>query len=135
MDEERKKEIRAKMAKTFQAGRARFHLFDYLQDHPDATNEELIRYIERKNGRLVELRTKKDDDLCAPLPPSWKEAFEERNIPYVEGEYWETALSKFPKLVMPCLSRAKRQAKEARVKYALYNWPEIIEQHKKQRKR
>jgi len=115
--------------------RARFYLFEYLQKHPDARNEELVRFLDRKNGRLAALKTRKNDPLWAPLPPTWRKAFERSKIEYLEGEFWETALREFPELVRPYLARTKKSAKEARVKNALYNWPEIIKQHKKRRKK
>jgi hypothetical protein len=115
--------------------RARFYLMEYLQTHPDAENPELIRYLDRKNGRLSELKTEKDSPLWAPLLPSWEERFREENIPLQEGEYWETAFKKFPKLVMPYLSRAKEMAQKARFKNVLFTWPRIIREHKSQRKK
>lgn len=48
--------------------RARFYLVEYLQTHSDAKNDELVRYLDRKNGRLSALKTKKDDKLWAWLP-------------------------------------------------------------------
>ena len=115
--------------------RARFYLMERLQDHPDAENGELIRYLDQKNGRLAELKTSKDSPLWAPLRPSWEEKFRKKNIPLQEGEYWETAFKEFPKLVMPYLSRAKDMAVEARFKNVLFTWPRIIREHKSRRKK
>jgi hypothetical protein len=127
--------------KIFQTGlelgedRARFYLVEYLQSHPKARNSELARYLDRKNGRLAELRTNKDDPLWAPLRPSWQEMFLRKNITLCEGEYWETALKEFPDVVMPYLSRAREMAEEPRFKNVLFTWPRIIREHKKRRKR
>jgi len=115
--------------------RARFYLMERLQDHPDADNGELIRYLDEKNGRLAELKTSKDSPLWAPLRPSWEELFRQKNIPLQEGEYWDTAFKEFPKLVMPYLSRAKDMAQEARFKNVLFTWPRIIREHKSRRKK
>lgn len=115
--------------------RARFYLMERLQTHPDAENAALVRYLDRKNGRLSELKTKKDSPLWARLRPSWEEAFRKKNIPLEEGEYWETAFKEFPKLVMPYLSRAKEMAQQARFKNVLFIWPRIIREHKSRRKK
>jgi hypothetical protein len=115
--------------------RARFYLMEYLQTHPDADNDKLVRCLDGKNGRLSELKTHEDSPLWAPLRPSWEEKFRKKNIPLHEGEYWETALKEFPKLVMPYLSRAKDMAKEVRFKNVLFAWPRIVREHKKRRKK
>jgi hypothetical protein len=115
--------------------RARFYLMEYLQTHPDAENLELIGYLDRKNGRLSELKTEKDSPLWAPLRPSWEELFRKQSIPLQQGEYWETAFKEFPKIVMPYLSRAKEMAQEARFKNVLFTWPRIIKEHKSRRRR
>jgi hypothetical protein len=115
--------------------RARFYVMEYLQTHPEAENAELVRYLDRKNGRLSKLKTKKDSPLWARLRPTWKKAFRKKNIPLQEGEYWETAFKEFPTLVMPYLSRAKDMAQEARFKNVLFTWPRIIREHKRRRKK
>jgi hypothetical protein len=115
--------------------RARFYLVEYLQTHLGAENSELVRYLDRKNGRLSALRTTKNDPLWAWPPRSWEESFRERHIELCEGEFWETALKEFPELVMPYLSRAKKMAKEARVKNVLFVWPRIVREHRKRRKK
>lgn len=123
----------------FQAGvklgedRARYHLVMYLQEHPEATNDELVRYLDAKNHRLSMLRTSKNDPLWSWLPRSWEEEFRTRGIAYNPGEFWEAALEHFPELVMPYLSRAKKMAKQPRVKNVLFSWPRIIKEHKKRR--
>ncbi len=114
--------------------RARFYLVEYLQAHPDADNSELVRYLDRKNGRLSALKTNQNDPLWAWLPRSWNEEFRKRGIELQPGEFWETALDQLPELVMPYLSRAKKMARQARVKNALFSWPRIIKEHKKRRK-
>ncbi|MGO9862308.1 MAG: hypothetical protein ACLPLR_01750 [Terriglobales bacterium] len=114
---------------------ARFYLVEYLQMHPDAENSELVRYLDRKNGRLSVLKTNQNDPLWAWLPRSWNEEFRNRGITLREGEFWEMALKEFPELVMPYLSRAKKMAKEARVRNVLFSWPQIIKEHKKRRKK
>ena len=95
--------------------RARFYLVEYLQTHPDAENSELIRYLDRKNGKLSALKTNQNDPLWAWLPRSWNEEFRGRGIAVHPGEFWEDALKHFPELVMPYLSRAKKMAKQPRV--------------------
>ena len=115
--------------------RARFYLVEYLQTHPNAENSELVRHLDRKNGRLSALRTSKNDPLWAWLPRSWEESFRERNIDLREGEFWEAALEEFPELVMPYLSRAKKMAKKAKVKNVLFVWPRIVLEHRKRRKK
>jgi hypothetical protein len=114
--------------------RARLYLMEYLQTHPDAENPELIRYLDRKNGQLSELKTRKDSPLWARLRPRWQDMFRKKNIPLQEGEYWEIAFKEFPKLVMPYLSRAKKMAQEVRFKNVLFTWPRIIRKHTSQRK-
>jgi hypothetical protein len=54
--------------------RARFYLVEYLQTHPNADNSELVRYLDRKNGRLSALKTNQNDPLWAWLPRSWNDA-------------------------------------------------------------
>lgn len=115
--------------------RARFYLVEYLQTHPDAENSELVRYLDRKNGRLSALKTSQNDPLWAWLPRSWNEEFRRREIEPQPGEFWETALDQFPELVMPYLSRAKNMAKQPRVRNALFAWPRIISEHRKRRKK
>jgi hypothetical protein len=114
--------------------RARFYLVEYLQTHPNADNSELVRYLDRKNGRLSALKTNQNDPLWAWLPRSWNEEFRKRGIEVEPGEFWEAALQHVPELVMPYLSRAKKMAKQPRVKNALFSWPRIIKEHKKRRK-
>lgn len=114
--------------------RARFHLFQYLQKHPKATNQELIAHMDTKNGRLAELQTPSNDPLWAPLPTAWRRQFAKQGVDYSNGEYWETAMKVFPKLVMPYLSRVRSMAKDAKAKNALFNWPELIKRHKRERK-
>jgi hypothetical protein len=114
--------------------RARFYLLEYLQTHPEADNKELVRYLDRKNGRLKSLKTNKDSPLWARLPRSLEEKFDKRKIPKLSGEFWETALREFPDPTMQYLSRARKKAKEASVKNVLFNWPRVIEEHQKRRK-
>jgi hypothetical protein len=115
--------------------RARFYLVEYLQTHPDAENSELIRYLDRKNGKLSALKTNQNDPLWAWLPRSWNEEFRGRGIAVHPGEFWEDALKHFPELVMPYLSRAKKMAKQPRVRNALFSWPRIIKEHRQRRKK
>jgi hypothetical protein len=115
--------------------RARFYLVEYLQAHPDAENSELVRYLDRKNGRLSALKTSQNDPLWAWLPRSWNEEFRRRGIELQPGEFWETTLDQFPELVMPYLSRAKKMAKQPRIRNALFAWPRIISEHRKRRKK
>jgi hypothetical protein len=106
--------------------RARLHLFQYLQKHPKATNHELIAHLDAQ--------TRPNDPLWAPLPPAWKRKFKEQGLGYFAGEYWQTALKELPTLVLPYLSRVKSMAKDAKAKNALFNWPELIKRHKRERK-
>lgn len=124
----------------FQAGiklgedRSRYYLVLYLQNHPSATNRDMINHLDAKNHRLLALRTSEDDPLWAWLPRSWKEKLESQGIRCYPGEFWEAALERLPDLVMPYLSRAKRMAKQPRVKNTLFSWPRIIKEHRKRRK-
>ena len=43
-------------------------------------------------------------------------------------------MRELPKLVMPYLSRVRNMAEEVEAKNALFNWPEIIKRHKRERK-
>jgi hypothetical protein len=115
--------------------RARFHLFEFLRKNPEATNHELVKYLDTKNGRLALLRTPPSDPLWAPLPPAWKMLFKEKGLVYCAGGYWKMALKEYPTLVMPFLSRIRKMAQEAEVKNVLFNWPKIFDQHKKERKK
>lgn len=114
--------------------RARFYIVEYLQTHPEAENSELIRYLDRKNGRLSALKTRKTDPLWAWLPRAWEEELRKRGIEPQPGEFWEKALDEFPDLVLPYLSRAKKMAKKARVRNVLFSWPRIVKEHRKRRK-
>jgi hypothetical protein len=67
--------------------------------------------------------------------PSWVKAFRKENLQLREGEYWEMALKKFPKLVLPYLSRTKEMAKKVRFKNVLFAWPRIVREYKKRRKK
>lgn len=124
----------------FQAGlklsedRARYHLVVHLQDHPDATNRELVEYLDGKNHRLSVLKINKSDPLWALLPRSWEEELKNRGIDCRAGAWWDTALEHLPDLVMPYLSRAKKMAKQPRVKNALFSWKRIIREHEQRRK-
>lgn len=115
--------------------RARFYLMEYLQTHPKTGNAELVRYLDRKNGRLAELKTCKESPLWAPLRPSWEQRCRKKNIPLIEGECWETAFKEFPKILMPYLSRARDMAQEPRFKNVLFTWPRIVHEHKKRRQK
>jgi hypothetical protein len=114
--------------------RARLHLFEFLRKTPEATNQELVKYLDTKNGRLALLHTPPSDPLWAPLPPAWKSKFKEKGLVYCAGAYWNVALKELPTLVMPYLARIRKMAQEAKVKNVLFNWPEIFKQHKKERK-
>jgi hypothetical protein len=114
--------------------RARFYLMKYLQTHRSADNEELIEYLDRKNGTLAKLKTAKDSSLWAPLRESWQDMFRRKNIPLIAGEYWGTALDQFPEVVRPYLSLVKRKAQEPKFKNVLFIWPRIISEHKRQRR-
>jgi len=114
--------------------RARFYSIEYLRKHPGARNEELVRYLDRKNSRLFYLKTSKDDPLWAWLPRSLEQKFTDANIPIETGSFWETALVKFPEPVMQYLSRVRRMAKSAEITNTLFIWPRIIREHHKRRK-
>lgn len=124
----------------FQAGiklgedRARFYLVEYLQTHSEAENDELVAYLDGKNGRLAALKTPKDDPLWAWLPRSLEESFHKKGLQAIPGEFWETALKEFPTAVMPYLSRAKKMAEDAKVRNVLFTWKRIIREHRKRRK-
>ena len=113
--------------------RAHYHLFVFLQENPEAKNKELIACLSTRNGRHQELKTPRDDPQWAPLPPSLRKRFGNRKIdPY---EWWDTAMREFPDEVRIYLSRVKREAKNAEVKNVLFNWPKILEKHKKELKK
>ena len=115
--------------------RTRFHLLTYLFAHPKADNKELVRYLDRKNGKLKELRTSKDSPLWAWLPRSLEQKFDKRGVKRFCGEFWETALSEFPNPTMEYLSRVKKLTKDDRVKNLLIYWPRIFRTHSKERSR
>ena len=123
-----------RLGKKLGEDRARFYLVEYLQTHREAGYEELVAYLDRKNGRLSALKTTKDGPLWAGLPRSLEDSFRERGIQPFPGEFWETALREFPWAVMPYLSRAKKMAKEPRVRNVLFSWKRIIREHRKRRK-
>jgi hypothetical protein len=106
--------------------RARFKLFQYLQNHPKANYKELVRYLDKENRKLESLspRTYKESQAWAPLPKAW-----------AKYEDWGTALEVIPSAVEPYLTRVRKLAKAVETKNVLLNWPEIIKQHdKRQRK-
>jgi len=113
--------------------RAQYHLFEFLQEHPDAKNGELVTLLNTRNGRHEALKTRRDDPQWAPLPPSLLKRFANRTI--VPSEWWETAMEEFPGEVRIYLSRVRREAKKAEVKNVLFNWPKLVELHKKERKK
>ncbi|MDR3676930.1 MAG: hypothetical protein P4N24_15680 [Acidobacteriota bacterium] len=115
--------------------RARFYAIEYLRRHPEAKNEELVEYLDRKNSRLSALKTSKDDPLWAWLPRSLEQKFADAKIPIHAGSLWETALVKFPDPVMQYLSRLRRMAKSPEITNALFIWPRIIREHRKRRKK
>jgi hypothetical protein len=114
--------------------RARFYLMEYLQTHRGADNEELVGYLDGKNGRLAKLKTAEDSPLWAPLRKSWHKLFEKKKIGLIPGGYWGTALRNFPKVVRPYLSLVKKKAQEPKFKSVLFTWPRIISEHKRQRR-
>lgn len=114
---------------------ARFFLLIYLFAHPKADNKELVRYLDRKNGRLKELRTNLNSPFWAWLPRTMEEKFKKSGFEIIRGESWETALKRFPNPTMQYLSRVKKMAKVNSVKDALIHWPRIIREHSKERSR
>ena len=114
---------------------ARFYLIMYLQTHPKAENKELVAYLDRKNGRLFELKTRDESRLWAWLPRLLERKFNKGRIQIVEGEFWEAALRKFPQETMVYLSRTRKMARQNKVKNALIAWPRIIKEHRKRRSR
>lgn len=114
--------------------RARYHLSVVLQKNPDATYRQLVRYLDKKNERLAKGNTASNDFAWAPLPPSWRNAFKKKGLGLYPGEYWEIALVEFPTLVEPYLSKARKFAKDVKVRGVLFNWPDIVQRHKRERK-
>jgi len=117
--------------------RAKLYLVtDYLDKHPGASFQDMCEYLDRKNSRLIALRTSKKSPLWAPIPPSWRKAIERLGIdpPPSEYELWRTALEQFPGRVEPYLSRARKLATDVRSTNILRVWPRIIREHRKLRK-
>jgi hypothetical protein len=114
--------------------RARFYLFEYLRKHPEATNEELVKYLDTKNGRLALLHIPPSDRLWAPLPLAWKSKFKEKGLDYFAGAYWKVTLKELPTLLMPYLARIRKMSKHAKIHNVLFSWPEIFKRHKRERK-
>ena len=114
--------------------KARYHLAVFLQKQPNATYKQLVRHLDKKNERLAKGKTAPNDFVWAPLPPSWRSAFKKKGLGLYHGEYWEIALREFPTLVEPYLTKARSFAKEVRVRNVLFNWPEIVQRHKRERK-
>jgi hypothetical protein len=114
--------------------RASYHLFKFLQKHPEATNQKLVEYLDSKNGRLAKLKAKPDEAHWAPLPAGWNMRLEKQKVSCFADSAWETALAKLPNSVMPYLSRVRKKARDAKVRNVLFNWPEIFKQHKRERK-
>lgn len=115
--------------------RARFHLFEFLRKKPEATNQELVEYLDAKNGRLAKLKTKRDAPHWAPLPTDWKMRLDKQKVAHYDDSSWGIALEELPTFVMPYLSRVRKMAKEVKVRNVLFNWPEIFKQHKKERRK
>jgi hypothetical protein len=115
--------------------RARYYLLEHLQKHPETDNKELVRYLDRKNGRLTALKTSKDSPLWAWLPRSLEEKFEKGKIPKIPGEFWEAALTEFSQPTMEYLSRVRKMAKEPKVRNVLFGWPRVVQEHHKRRKK
>jgi hypothetical protein len=113
--------------------RAQYHLFAFLQEHSEAKNKELIACLNTRNGRHQELKTPHDDPQWAPLPPPLRKRFGNRKID--PDEWWDTAMTEFPDEVRIYLARVKREAKKVEVKNVLFNWPKLVELHKKERKK
>lgn len=114
--------------------RARFYLFEYLRKHPEATNHELVKYLDTKNGRLVLLHIRPSNPLWAPLPLAWKSKFKEKGLVYCAGAYWKVTLKELPTLLMPYLARIRKMSRHAEINNVLFNWPEIFKRHKRERK-
>jgi hypothetical protein len=124
-----------RQAAALRKDKARYHLLVFLKKNPDATNQQLIRHLDRKNGLLAEHNTSPSDSQWAPLPPSLRRAFKKQGLKQYNGEYWETALKEFPEPVMQYLARIRSAAKKVKVKNVLFNWPDIVYRHKRERKK
>ena len=114
--------------------KARYHLLVFLKKNPDATNKQLVRHLDRKNGLLHEHKVNPSDPQWAPLPASLRRAFKNEGLKQYNGEYWENALKMFPDPVMQYFARVRSAAKDAKVKNVLFNWPDIVLRHKRERK-
>lgn len=123
-----------RQAAALRKDKARYHLLVFLKKNPKATNEQLVRHLDRKNGLLGEHNANPSDPQWAPLPASLRRAFKQHGLKQYNGEYWETALKTFPDPVWQYLSRVRNAAKEAKVKNVLFNWPDIVQRHKRERK-
>jgi hypothetical protein len=123
-----------RQAAALRKDKARYHLLVFLKKNPDATNKQLVRHLDRKNGLLDEHDANPSDPQWAPLPTSLRRAFKKQGLKQYNGEYWETALKMFPDPVMQYLARVRSAAKEAKVKNVLCNWPDIVLRHKRERK-
>jgi len=99
--------------------RARFLLVGYLQKYPKSSNEQVVRYLDRNNGRLDALRTRTARAKLAVLPETWEKALRQKGISVAHGEAWEFALQQLPNRVMPYFTRIRRMAQQPRMKNAL----------------
>lgn len=123
-----------RQAAALRKDKARYHLLVFLKKNPNATNQQLVRHLDRKNGLLAEHNANPSDPQWAPLPTSLRSAFKKQGLKQYNGEYWETALKMFPDPVMQYLSRVRSAVKEAKVKNVLFHWPDIVLRHKRERK-
>jgi hypothetical protein len=113
--------------------RAQYHIFEFLRENPEAKNKELIACLNTRNGRHVQLKTPRNDPQWAPLPPSLQKRLGNRKID--PDDWWDTAMEEFPNEVRVYLARVRREAKKAEVKNVLFNWPKLVELHRKERKK
>lgn len=110
------------------------HALKYLLNRPKAKNEELVAYLDAKNGRLATLRTSRSSPLWAPLPEPLRKLFAKHELKISDDDSWQTAIDEFPGQAQIYFSRIRKLSKDYRIRNVLEYWPNILKRHKRERK-
>jgi hypothetical protein len=117
-----------------QSDRAKHYVLTYLLNHPKAKNEELVAYLDGKNGRLATLRTSRSSPHWAPLPQPLQKLFVKHELKISDDDGWQTAIDEFPGQTRIYFSRIRQLSKDNRIRNILEYWPSILKRHKRERK-
>jgi hypothetical protein len=119
----------------------------FMKKQQDASDRQICDYLDKCNSRLLALSSKNiNDPKWARRPAKWDQKMNAKlKDPKVKLKFkktfgdtdrrrerdWRESLHLIPGPVMTYLSRGRKDAKDAHLQNALWHWPRIVREHKK----